>query len=372
MTDQSSSRPRRVDATIFLVAVVLAVIPVAASLSRHDYDPTALLRVGTFSASRPFVERDFGHTVLTPDAGHDGQQFYVLAVTFPDLQAADGYVDKLPYRARRVLVPAVTALVPRGAPLVWTTLAINLVAIGAAAVAVAQLARRLRVSPWLGLTVGVTPALLESARGSLSDAPAFALALWGVVVWRRKPWLAAGLFLFAALARETTLVVPIACALVGPKSVRGPMLVPLLGWLAWAATVVVWLPADPTARSTNPVSDALVQLDLPFRGWVEIGLTEATVLGALLLAASLAAALALRHDLPEISLWLLADAVLLVLSVRGVIERPENFARVAPLAVPAVALAVASRWRDYLQVLGSARAEAFTGRNRGRNGAGDA
>jgi hypothetical protein len=87
-------------------------------------------------------------------------------------------------------------------------------AVGLAGVGLGWLAARVGVSPLVGLAAGLTPALFMSVRASLGDAPAFALALWGVVVCRRRVGWAALLFTLAALTREHTLVVPTACAAV--------------------------------------------------------------------------------------------------------------------------------------------------------------
>ena len=214
--DRPASR-RRVEAAIFLITIAVVSIPAWIASTSHDMDSTTWLRVGRFSASREFVERDFDDPVLTGDYGHDGQQFYVLAATFPHFDDAQGNVDRLRYRARRILLPAVVSPVPRGDPLIWSIFAVNLAAVGLAAVGVGRIACRLGTTPWLGLVVAITPAMIESVEGSLADAPAFSLAVWGAVVWRRRPWLAAAFFLLAALGRETTLVVPFACALVAPK-----------------------------------------------------------------------------------------------------------------------------------------------------------
>jgi hypothetical protein len=308
-------------------------------------DPTTLLRVGQYSASREFVEQDFPDPVLTDDYGHDGQQFYVLAATFPHLTDAQGYVDRLRYRSRRILVPALMSPVPRGEPLIWSILAVNLASVGAAAVAVAHLARRLGTTPWLGLVVAVTPAMVESVEGSLADALAFSLALWGLVVWRRRPWLAVALFTLAALGRETTLVAPLACALVAGRGRRVPMLVPLAAFAAWAVTVAVWLPARAGgAPSSSLVDDAPVVFDWPFAAWAKVGFVSLEVLlGAMLIVAALAAAWLLRDRLPEVSLWLLAEAALLIVSNDGVVARAQNYSRVAPLAMAALVLALASR-----------------------------
>ncbi len=336
---------------LFVGAMVLVAVPGLVPLRQHGWDPTALLRVGTFAASRPFVEQDLPDPVLVGDYGHDGQQFYVLAESLPDLAGAADDVDDLGYRARRILLPLVVSPLPAGEATIWGFLAVNLLAVGAAAVGIGRLAQRLDLSPWLGLSVAATPALYESVQGSLADAPAFALAVWAVVVCRRRPWLAAGLLLLAGLTRETTLVVAVACAVVAPRHRRLILLSPLAGYAVWAAVVSQWLPG-PTGRSSRGFADQLLaQIDWPFLGWADSGITGPGALtGASLVLLGLGSAWVLRHPLPELSLWLLADVVILVLVDAGVVERPQNLARVAPLVVAATVLAVASVLRDRARI----------------------
>jgi hypothetical protein len=263
-----------------------------------------------------------------------------LAATFPDLADAQDNIDRLRYRARRILLPALVSPAPRGEPLIWSILAVNLAAVGAAAVAVGHLARRLGTTAWAGLVVPLTPAMVESVEGSLADAPAFSLALWGAVVWRRRPWLAASLFALAALSRETTLVVPLACALVARRERRASMLAPIGVFAVWMFIVTLWLPATP---GSNLVDDATAVFDWPFVGWANVGFGSAAVyLGVVLTVAALAAAWRLRDRVPELSLWLLAETVLLIVSNEAVASRGQNFARVAPFAMVALALAFAS------------------------------
>jgi hypothetical protein len=221
-------------------------------------------------------------------------------------------------------------------------------------VAVGRLARRLGTTPWLGLVVAVTPAMVESVQGVLADAPAFAFALWGVVVWRRRPWTASALFLLAALSRDTAIVVPLACAVVAWLRVgerdasvldRRRAIVPLLasigGFAAWTVIVTLWLPATPGALSSNFVADAFSQFALPFTAWFDVGIASLEVMvGVLLFVGGLGAAWALRDRLPELSLWLVADCALLVVADESVVGRAQNFARVAPLALTALALAL--------------------------------
>jgi hypothetical protein len=331
------------DVLVFVASVLIVLVPTVTLLWSNDGDPTALLRVGERSASRSYVEHDLPDPVLTAGFGHDGQQFYVIARAFPDLQSADGHVDRLRYRARRVLYPALVAPFPAGEPTIWAMLAVNALAVGAAGIAMSRLATRVNAPWWIGVTVALSPALLISTRASLADALAFALALWGVVLWRRHLWWAVGLFVLAALARETSLVVPLACLLVGrrPRE-RLAMLVPFAVYGAWTLTVTAWLdPSD--AGSSSPLGDATRQLALPFEAFTQLGWSRTVLLGLALLAGSLVAAWQLRGVLPEVAIWLVADAILLVTAAVGVAEDTLNLTRLTPLAVPAIALAIALR-----------------------------
>jgi len=345
---------RRADLLLFVASVALAAIPTVAVLAQHGGDPSALLRIGDRSASRSFVEPDFSHPVVVPGFGHDGQQFYVIARTIPHLQRADGHVDRLVYRARRILFPLLVAVAPAGAPTVWAMLAVNLAAIGFAGVGIGRLALRLGVQPFVGLAVAVTPALFMSARASLSDALAFSLAVWGVVLWHRHLAWAALLFTLAALTREVSLVAPAACAVAGLWEQRHGLRRSQLVWLAvpfvayatWAVGLALALHPSHRGSTGGPVADLRLSFDLPFRAWFEIGLTQQPVLlGMVLTLGSLAAAYTLREQLPEVALWLLAEGILLAISSPAIAAELLNYCRVAPLAVPALALAIALQRR---------------------------
>jgi hypothetical protein len=332
---------RRRDLALGLAAMAVAAAIALLPFVQQSENPTVFLRVGQYSASRPYVERALPGPVLTNDYGHDGQQFYVIASTFPHAHDAIPFVDHIRYRFRRVLFPALVSVAPDGAPLIWTMFAVNLLAIGAAAIALSHLSRRLGGSPWVGLVAGISPALFESLQGSLADGLAFALAVWGLVLWRKHLAWALLLFTLAALTRETSLVVPAACWLVGSWRQRRWLLVPPAVFVGWAAIVAIWLPASSGTGNDSILGDAAGQLTVPFRAWAHLGWNQpGPTVGLAFLAASLFAAWVLRRRLPEVSIWLLLDAVLLVAANAGVGERPLNLARVAAMAVPAMALAV--------------------------------
>jgi hypothetical protein len=321
----------------------VAVLSVTTNLLPHDGDVTAYLRVGTYGASRPYIERSFPHPLLTGDLGHDGQQYYVIASTFPHLDTAAPYVDRVRYRSRRILFPLLVAPFPDGPARVWAMFGVNLLAVGACAIAFSKLAERLGVTPWFGLVAIATPALIESTNGSLGDGLAVALALWGVVLWRRQLAVAIALFALAALTRETTLVVPLACFVVADRRARLALLAVPVIFGAWALSVMAWLP-DTGSGGTSIFTEARQQLDVPFKALLDLGITEpGPLLAVMLIVASIIGALQLRHRLPELAWWLVFDAVLVALSNRGVVERPFNIARVAPLAFAALVLVVLAR-----------------------------
>jgi len=88
-------------------------------------------------------------------------------------------------------------------------------------------------------------------------------------------------------------------------------------------------------------------IEVPLSEWLRQGLgTPQVHLGVGVLVGSLATGWVLRAHLPEVSPWLLADAVLMVVADEAVVTRPLNDARLTPMAVPALALAVAVRWND--------------------------
>ncbi len=330
----------KAELAVFLLSMLIVVIPTVQLLARKDGNVTALLNVGDQAASRPFVEQDLPEVALVHGYGHDGQQFYVVSRSVTDLQQIDGNVDRPRYRARRILFPLLASPFPGGAPTVWAMFVISLVSVGMAAVAAGRLARRLGGPVWLGLAVALTPALLISVRASLGDALAFSLALWGVVLWRRHLGWAVLLFALAALARETTLVVPAACFLLGTRRQRLALIVPFAVYGAWSLTVSQLVHDHISKESSSPVADALRQFAPPFRAWRDLGLSSTTVLLALVLTvASLLSAWVLRERLPELAIWLVADAVLVIIAGTGVAEDVLNYARLTPLAGVGIALA---------------------------------
>jgi hypothetical protein len=351
--DGASLGPRRSIAVVML-ALAATVSVAALDLRAHDWDVTRFLRVGEVSAARPFVAEDMPDTQTVSGWGHDGQNNYVLAAVFPDLAAAEGHLDSVTYRARRIVYPALVSPAPPGRPLAIALVTVNLVAIAATALAVAELARQRGASPLVGAVVGATPALLASVLLDLGDATALALVGWGAVLWERSgrprtTLSAVSLLTLAGLTRETTLVVPAALALAAlidrtetDRRVHRPppglLLTPFAVVAAWVVILDIWI-GGPGKSAT--------QFTFPLVGWIRegVGSTEITV-AAVLVALSIWVGWRLWTTDRAWALVVLAEAVVLCCVDDDVLFHPLNLARVTSWVIPWAAILFAADARS--------------------------
>ena len=100
--------PARAAAVAVAIAIAITLIDLG-----PGFDLTRYLRVGEQASARSFVEADLPETHLVPGWGHDGQAKGVLSRALPDLTNAEGHLDSVTYRARRIIYPALTS--PRSA-----------------------------------------------------------------------------------------------------------------------------------------------------------------------------------------------------------------------------------------------------------------
>ena len=273
----------------------------------------------------------------------------MLAATFPDLAAAEGHLDSVTYRARRIVYPALVAAVPQGRPLAFALLGVNRTAVAIAAAALSTLAHARGASRLVGIVIGVTPAFVASVLIDLADGLALALVAWGYVAWcrltPRSRALGLVLFTIAGLTRETALVVPAALLLAsflpaGPEEPtirrdRWLLLVPLLAGVAWVGVLELWI--------SGPGKTA-AQFALPFQGWLEVGFDTPQILAALGLV-MLSIWVAVRLWPTDDRAWaivLAAEAVLLCCVGRGVLFDLLNLSRVTPWVVPWTAIVLLS------------------------------
>ncbi|MEY2446906.1 MAG: hypothetical protein QOH79_382 [Acidimicrobiaceae bacterium] len=266
---------------IALAVALAGVWPVYRSVANHSF--TAIIGAGVVGPSTPLIAREVPDVVVTPNAGHDGQQFYAVARHPFDPEASAPYLANPVYRYRRIVFPVLGWLfAPTGGTrLIAALLIVGLagVALGAAAVSFLPGAPK-----WLPLTVGVTPGVVAALGLTLADSLAlgFTLAAFAASARRRPPLVLVALVL-AVLTRETALLAAIALAAAPDVSWRwraAYVAVPaaLLGaWVLWVSHVL-----------GIPVNDgAADQFSFPLVGWLHansegIGLFIAALLAALL------------------------------------------------------------------------------------------
>jgi hypothetical protein len=266
---------------IALAVALAGVWPLYRSVANHSF--SAVVGAGVVGPSTPLIAREVPDVVVTPNAGHDGQQFYAVARHPFDPSASAPYLANPVYRYRRIVFPVMAwALAPAGGTrLIAALLIVGLagVALGAAAVSFLPGAPK-----WLPLVVGVTPGVIVAVGLSLADSLAlgFTLAAFAASA-RRRPALVLVALALAVLTRETSLLAAIALAFTPELSwlwraayIAVPALL-LGGWVLWVSHVL-----------GIPVNDgAADQFSFPLSGWVHansegIGLIIAAVLAALL------------------------------------------------------------------------------------------
>jgi hypothetical protein len=200
-------------------------------------------------AKDPFVLVTLGDRFAPPElrdrlysaSGYDGQFTFYLARYGLE---SEPYLDVPAYRAQRILLPVTARVLWRGDPagLVWVLLLLNVSGVAIGTWFLDGLLRRRFASRWFALGVVLSLGMLGGARMTTTEPFAFGLALAGLDFTDRGRWRAAGVaFALAALARETTVLFPAACALAlwtqGGRRRAGPaglVLVPAcVAFLVW-------------------------------------------------------------------------------------------------------------------------------------------
>ena len=185
------------------VVTVLCLIYCMAVILANEGDPLALVTLGTqFSEADP-----------TGTEGYDGQFGYYIA---RDPSTAAGFIDVPAYRFQRILLPGLGWALSLGndALIPWVFLVVGLVSLAAGTAILENLLIQHGVSRWIALAYGLTIGTFGAVRLSLPEPLAYALALGGIWLITQNRWLwSAVLFALAALARETTLLIPVAYGL---------------------------------------------------------------------------------------------------------------------------------------------------------------
>jgi hypothetical protein len=210
-------------------------------LARHGWDPSWFVRAGDWYCDP--TQTPTGLYVAEEGGGYDGQFFYGLALDPLGARPTRFGItlDNPPYRQQRILYPVLAWLASLGgrpALVPAALLGVNLAALCALAYVGGAYARSLgRAGAW-GAPLSLYPGLAFGLLLCLAEPVAVALCVGGLLLLRHdRPLSAAVALTLAVLAKETTLLVPVAVLLASPRTggcrravVSG---VPLAVWAAW-------------------------------------------------------------------------------------------------------------------------------------------
>jgi hypothetical protein len=204
--------------------------------------------------------------------GHDGRFFFVQAndplLLDPDKNAV--ILDRPLYRSQRMLYPMLTGgggLFSAEA-IVWTLIAVNVLALAAGSWAVGSIAAKHGLSPWWGLAFLFNAGLLSDLYLSGAGILAMALACLGALALEEdRSALAGAAFAGAALTREAMLLFVGSLAIVWLIRKRK---VPWLIAAPAGLSVVVWAVYIRLRIPSDPAIDQIQELTLlPFSGLFE-------------------------------------------------------------------------------------------------------
>jgi hypothetical protein len=232
---------------------------------------TRLIRFGeTWKPTQLSVIRNLPLATNPHSAGYDGQ-FYAQIAVDPLLRnpELDHAIDAPAYRARRILAPAIAALLGAGHPW-WTLQAYALLNIVAWLVLAGLIRQWIDCDDWVGfarwLACMFSMGVLESARQSLVDLPALLLLAIAIRACARKHsisqstlWLALG-----NLAKETTLIGTLAvnCENLHDRRKWSQFIVRLT--VAVLPLGIWWLYVDHRFNGLSTASDGWANLNWPF------------------------------------------------------------------------------------------------------------
>lgn len=201
--------------SLAIVALVIGLLIIGASLLRHGGDIAGLVKFGDegdASLITAHAESLLDREVATAGReGHDGRFFFLQSLdpllVSPDEHAA--LLDRPVYRTQRMLYPLLAGaggFMPASL-LLWSMAATNLAALIVGTVATGRLARSMDGSHWLGLAFALNPGVIFEFDISGAGIVAFAAAVLGtlaLVEGRHRASI--GWFVAAVLAREVMLL----------------------------------------------------------------------------------------------------------------------------------------------------------------------
>ena len=270
-----------------LIAICYAVALVPA-LRRAHWDSSVFVDAGDrlVETGAPIIVREHSD-------GYDGEFYYRLAIDpWPSASAAHGVTfDDPPYRAQRILYPALTWVVSLGHPayVPKALVAVNLLAIGVIAGASVALRSAARLPFWFPVAIVACPGFVVTLTHDTTELVPQALIMLALWAWARGKFTLFAVFAgLAPLGREVTLLIPAGFLLwstaaflqnrnrrsFGRAVVCG---VALLPFALWRETLILLFQAGPSANDLGwPGAGFVLTIDRLLRPYLYPGLPQLT------------------------------------------------------------------------------------------------
>ncbi|HVF77396.1 MAG TPA: hypothetical protein VNA28_03785 [Solirubrobacteraceae bacterium] len=232
---------------------------------QRGFDPTVLIVAGSNFDPEPLLPA--GAHVFR-GTGFDGQFFFYLAQDpLARKVATRSRLDNTQYRARRVLLPALSYAASGGGNrelLPWVIPLVNLLATLAATWALASWLRRRERSPWLALAYPTSFGIVSGVISDVADPLAASLLIIGLLAWSEDRTALALLALgLAGLARETYLLPALVICAIELWRFRARALI----WLAIPITAGAWFAYVATIPAGGSLErDVTLPSIVPIRG----------------------------------------------------------------------------------------------------------
>ncbi|TML88766.1 MAG: hypothetical protein E6G06_15705 [Actinobacteria bacterium] len=322
---------------LVVVATVLLASVWPAAWALHQGDLSALVGPGAVGPSLGLLAREVPGLVVTPNAGHDGQQFYAIARKPFRPRETARYLKDPSYRYRRILFPLVGwALAPHGGRrLILAFAAIGLLSVGLSAAALGALPG---ARPWLPLVVAATPGVVVSLMLGLSDTLALALTLLAFAAAAHRRWaLLVVALVLAALAKETAFLAAPALALTPGMPGRARLAAvaaPAIVLMGWVTSVNHALHASISTES---------QFGSPLSGWIHSTDTAPGLMVGLLLAITIAVGAWRARGAPHVRAYLVVLLALMAVLAPEITVSWINTSRSVIAGLPLAAWAISTR-----------------------------
>jgi len=248
-----------------LAGTVVALILLGLDVRASGFGILRPIQAGAKGPSATVIRHDFPRARMPDVVGLDGQQFYAMARNpwHPDEVAP--HLDYARYRYQRPLLVVLAWLLhpSGGGPgLVYALVSVNLLGLFAGGLALGAISLRLRGPPWIAGLYPLLPGALWSLFDGVADGLAVALALTTIALFLDgRTRLACCAAVAAVLARETTILVPLALVLATRQRSDLPVVVaPAVAIGAVLVAVRLFVPA---------VGVPLENVVIPFTGLVD-------------------------------------------------------------------------------------------------------